>query len=291
MRRMSAPGPSAHGRTHVRPAPVAHLRVYEPLAAFADDERDAWAAYVAAGRAPARDRLLVLEREAALRALGGVAAGLPELREHALVAELDGVPVVCPWRTRRRALEALVEFRDDLPDLVADAFVPRVVAEQAEAELHRTRAEHPQRRVHVLSSTWQVPLRWFLLVDAQEREVSAGGGRSRALLYRTAMSRARRRTARALAVLRRTLDDDVVTQGVEDLGRWLEEFHPRSLVELDYAGLVAFLDDDDLRSDASAADIAEALAALGDGREDDAAAAYRRVTARMAALQAVESAS
>ena len=288
---MSAPGPSAHGRTHVRPAPVAHLRVYEPLAAFADDERASWAAYVAAGRAPARDRLLVLEREAALRALGGVAAGLPELREHALVAELDGVPVVCPWRTRLRALEALVEFRSDLPDLVADAFVPRGVAEQAEAELHHSRAEHPQRRVHVLSSTWQVPLRWFLLVDAQEREVSAGEGRSRGLLYRTAMSRARRRAARALAVLRRTLDDDAVTAGVEDLGRWLEEFHPRSLVELDYAGLVAFLDDDDLRSDASAADIAEALAALGDGREDDAAAAYRRVTARMAALQAVESAS
>ena len=29
--------------------------------------------------------------------------------------------------------------------------------------------------------------------------------------------------------------------GVEQVGRWLEEFHPRSLVELDYGGLVHLL--------------------------------------------------
>ncbi len=79
------------------------------------------------------------------------------------------------------------------------------------------------------------------------------------------MSRARRRTARALAVLRRTVEDGDVAAGLEDLGRWLEEFHPRSLVELDYGGLVHLLDDTALAQDESARDVAAALAALGAG--------------------------
>jgi hypothetical protein len=101
------------------------------------------------------------------------------------------------------------------------------------------------------------------------------------------MSRARRRTARALSVLRR-LEDGSAAAGVEDLGRWLEEFHPRSLVELDYGGLVHLLDDEALAEDASAADVAEALAALAQGDSERAGSAYARVTARMGRMQAVE---
>jgi len=105
------------------------------------------------------------------------------------------------------------------------------------------------------------------------------------------MSRARRRTARALAVLRRTVEDDEVAAGLEDLGRWLEEFHPRSLVELDYGGLVHLLDDAALAADESARDVGTALRALDEGDVAAASAAYARVTARMKALQAVESAN
>ena len=83
----------------------------------------------------------------------------------------------------------------------------------------------------------------------------------------------------------------MVTAGVEDLGRWLEEFHPRSLVELDYGGLVHLLDDAELRQDESARDIADAIEALASGEPVRAAGAYARVTARMKALQGVESAN
>jgi hypothetical protein len=78
---------------------------------------------------------------------------------------------------------------------------------------------------------------------------------------------------------------------VEDLGRWLEEFHPRSLVELDYGDLVHLLDDAELTQDESARDMAGALAKLAAGNGAGAAAAYGRMTARMKALQAVESAN
>ncbi len=287
---------------------AAHLRVYEPLAAFSGTERAFWERYVAAGEAPTAERGVALERAASLRALVGLPpAYVPDLGEHAFVTELDGVVLLCPWRTRLRAWESALDVRAELPDLLADAFVPRAVAEGAEESLEAWRDEHAELRVHLQSSTWQVPARWFVLFDPDEREVRPGApppvpgavlsamtgpGRrtGRSLVYRTAMSRARRRVARALAVLGAVLDEAAMTAGVEDLGRWLEEFHPRSLVELDYGGLVHLLDDAELTGDESARDVAAALSALGAGQADAAAAAYGRVLVRMKALQAVESA-
>jgi len=278
---------------------ASYLRVYEPLAAFEAEERRHWEQYLRAGNIPSVAGGLSMEHVAGVRAvLGRRPAVLPVVGEHAYVADVDGVTVLCPWRTRVRACEALVDFRDPLPRQLADAFLPAAAAEAAEDELEAWRVEHPDLRLHVLTSTWQVPLRWFLLVESDEREVSLGtpgAGTTRvtgrSLVYRTAMSRARRRTARALAVLRRALEDSAVTAAVEDLGRWLEEFHPRSLVELDYGGLVHLLDDAELRQDESARDIAEAVAALGEGDAGRSGAAYGRVLARMKALQGIESAN
>jgi hypothetical protein len=242
---------------------------------------------------------MAMEQHAAVRAvLGRTPSVMPVVGEHAFVTEVDGVTLLCPWRTRIRACEALGDFRDPLPDELADMFVSRAASEAAEDELEQWRIAHPDLRTHIQSSTWQVPLRWFVLVDAEEREVSLGSPAQgttrvtgRSLVYRTAMSRARRRTAKALAVLRRTMEDGLVTAGMEDLGRWLEEFHPRSMVELDYGGLVHLLDDSELRQDESARDISDALAALAEGDSGRAGAAYERVTARMKALQGVESAN
>jgi hypothetical protein len=278
---------------------AAHLRVYEPLAAFEGAERRHWEGYLRAGNIPSVQGGMAMEQVAAVRAvLGRLPSVMPVVGEHAFVTEVDGVTLLCPWRTRIRACEAIGDFRDPLPEELADMFVPRAAAEIAEDELEQWRTEHPEQHTHIVSSTWQVPLRWFVLVEADEREVSLGSPAAgttrvtgRSLVYRTAMSRARRRTARALAVLRRTLDEGMITAGVEDLGRWLEEFHPRSMVELDYGGLVHLLDDAELRQDESARDIAEALRALAEGQATAAAAAYGRVTARMTALQGVESAN
>lgn len=65
-----------------------------------------------------------------------------------------------------------------------------------------------------------------------------GDGAAPVLRYRTPMVQARRRLARALKTLRDSVDEGPLTEGLVDVGRWLEEFHPRALVELDYAGLV-----------------------------------------------------
>jgi hypothetical protein len=278
---------------------AASLRVYEPLAAFEGAEREHWERYVRAGAQLPSQSACALEAAAVAAAL--VHRKVPVVAEHAHVLEVDGVTLVSPWRTTLRAQEALLDFSAELPDVVVDAFTSRTLLETAEVELDRWRAEHGTVATHVRISTWQVPLRWFVLVDPQEREVSLGERTEasvglarrtgRSLVYRTPMSRARRRVAQALLVLRTALQDEAVSEGLEDLGRWLEEFHPRSLVELDYGGLVHLLDDAELTQDESARDMAQALNHLAAGDGAEATAAYERMTARMKALQAVESAN
>lgn len=65
-----------------------------------------------------------------------------------------------------------------------------------------------------------------------------------------------------------------------EVGSWLEEFHPRSMVELDYGGLVHALPADRLRADRSARDVAAGIAALRAGDEAGAAEAYEELAER-----------
>jgi hypothetical protein len=78
---------------------------------------------------------------------------------------------------------------------------------------------------------------------------------------------------------------------IEEVGRWLAEFHPHSLVELDYGGLVHLLGDEALRSDQSVAEVAAAVTGLETGELELAIAMYRRLRERWRPLQATESAS
>lgn len=263
---------------------TSYLRAYEPLAAFPPAERKRWETYLADGRVPGTAHGIRYEQRVAMIA----AIGIPPENEvdHAFVHRLDGVTYVCPWRTQLRAWEAMTEFRRSMPDEIADAFFPKQAAEVAERELARARAQDPDVKAYILSETWQVPLRWFLPFEGEERRLVLRG--ERAVSYLTSMGNARRRVARALAILRRTVEDRPIVEGVEDLARWLEDYHPRSLVELDYGGLVALFDDPDLEADESAADIAHAVASLAEGDVDEAGEAYARVATRWGAVRAVE---
>jgi hypothetical protein len=264
-----------------------YLRVYEPLTTFPPAERRRWEVYLSSGRPPDNVTGVRVEQRASLVA----AIGLPPNSEvdHAFVHRISNVTYVCPWRTAMRSYQAMGEFRRSMPDEIADAFIPRREAEVAERELERMLGAEPDLKSYILSETWQVPIRWFLPFEGEERALTVEGQRS--LTYRTTMANARRRVARALAVLRRTLDEGAMLEGVEELGRWLEEYHPRSLLELDYGGLVGLFEDDELYADESAADVAHAVASLGAGDTDEAAAAYERVTERWGAVRAFEGAN
>jgi hypothetical protein len=312
----------------VTPPYAAELRVYEPLAAFDVEERRRWQQYAQSPAVPSAQAGARRERVLGLVGACRQAAAVPrpgDAGEHAAVLRGESGLLVCPLRTELRCWEAAVETRSMLPPEVARAALPDVEVDLASTELQRWLVEHPARRSHVQINRWAVPVRWFVLFDREERRLQLGpagtdfggfgafgggfgtfsggagglggdaGGApegiaiSRSLVYRTAMAKARRRVARALQVLRKALPDGPTVPSMEALGRWLEEFHPRSLVELDYLGLVDLCAEATLRTDDSAGDVAEALAARQRGDTKLASVAYDRVTERWRITYSVES--
>ena len=89
-------------------------------------------------------------------------------------------------------------------------------------------------------------------------------------------------------MLRKSVGDAPITEAVEEGARWLEEFHPRSVVELDYGGLVNLLPGDDLQQDDSPGLVAAGLSALSRGDADAATEAYEKLVARWRAVQLLE---
>lgn len=314
-------------RTSVRPPYAAYLRVYEPLAAFREPERSYWQGYAAARRGPAAVAGATALEEARRRladliAVPPVAVPEQESRE-AFVHEADGVVYLCPWRTRLRTWMALEELQELLPAPLLDAAVPAETRARAEADWDRWRAQNPDGRPWILTETWNVPVRWFLLFGAEDREFEpgrwtdgaaadgeegvdgavagsgpaegadgpAGGVKRRTapvMRYRTPMAQARRRVARGYRVLRDTLDEGPMVAGVEEVGRWLEEFHPRSLVELDYGGLVDVIPEEGLAGDRSVEEVAEGIAALREGDGARAGRSYRALTERWRQVQELQ---
>jgi hypothetical protein len=276
---------------------AASLRVYEPLRAFPEPERTRWTEYVDHDMGYDQVSGAAAEHAAGVAAVIAVPpTGAPDA-ELAFVRVQEGVPYVCPTRTRLRSWQALSEFRVSLPEVVAGAFVPLAVIENAENALEKWLIEHPDLRVHVQTVGYQMPLRWLMLFDATERELVLGPrfdvgdvptGGVRRCLYVTTMAQARRRAARALNVVRRSIEDGPVVAGVEAVARWLEEFHPHSLVELDYGGMVHLFGDEELVDDESTGLVARALKALENGDTEAAGESYEQVMAFWHGVQQFE---
>jgi hypothetical protein len=256
-----------------------YLRVYEPLAAFPEPERGHWARYA---RRPDRPSYQDELRRSLADLLPTPPIPVPvHESSDAFVLEVDGVVCVCPWRTRLRGWQALDELAEELPPPVLDAVLPPVVRRQAAQDYERWLARNPDARPWIRSATWQVPINWFVLFGDEERRFDKGSGEVPPMLrYRTPMVQARRRVARGLRALKDAIDEGPLIDGLIDVGRWLEEFHPRSLVELDYGGLVHVLPAGELEDDHSAADVAEGIEALRHGDGVAAGEAYARLVER-----------
>jgi hypothetical protein len=261
---------------------AAYLRVYEPLAAFPQPERTHWVDYAGRNDHPgAQDEL-----RRSLADLLLVPPVVVPVRESAdaFIAEVDGVICVCPWRTRLRGWLALAEAEEELPEPVLEAALPPVVRRAATADYERWLERNPDARPWIRSALWHVPVRWFLLFGDEEREHGKADG-DLLLRYRTPMVRARRRVARSLKLLRTELEQGPLAEGLVEVGRWLEEFHPRSLVELDYGGLVYTIPEGRLAADHSAAEAADGLEALRAGDVERAGEIYEQLADRWRAVR------
>jgi hypothetical protein len=243
----------------------------------------------------------------------------------------DGRLRVCPIEMTWRSLLALEDFQTDVVPSVLPAFLPATVIEAASTALAQLVSERSSLTgPHVRSSRWSVPLGWFAVFQPSHRHAEAATqptapasghpsghddpesdaerthGRQPASSpppapvpsaaqvserYLAPMADARRCLARALASVRVAETSLLPLADLEEIGRWLEEFHARSVVELDYSGLGPVLGSGGAAVDESVADIAAALADLRTGSVDEAVTRLAVIRDRWDEIRAHEHAS
>lgn len=265
---------------------AAYLRAYEPLAAFGAERAQWWRRYAEEGRAIPPELGPVRQRDE-LYESGALTKRLPDIGDEAYVIDGEDGPLVSPWQVRPRIAAAVDRLASSPANLrLARAFITPEVAAEASAVGRGADARHsadlddeePIWHEHV--ATWHVPVRWFMCVKAEERELIVTDDR-RLLRYRVAMAKARHRGHKAHAVLNASLGaDNPLTVSAREMIKWLTVFHPRSIVELDYGGLAWVLSDDHLRADDSPQLVQDGLTALADGDLPSAGRAYERLMRR-----------
>ncbi|WP_439662134.1 hypothetical protein ACSHWB_12140 [Lentzea sp. HUAS TT2] len=264
---------------------VAYLRVYEPLSVLdatlaSKVEKALEEGPVPRSEVGERERALWLRSQLGRKLLPGESFDVMTISPAEVptseAARVGPGPLVCPLDLRARSAAALVGFLASAPPILQDAALslsPETVRARASAVM----AELSAGAVHVISTTWTIPLPWFALVDPAQRRVvlaSAQDDPERQVSWRVAMADARRRVARALKVVKGSLGEDGPAKVLSDTGRWLEHFHPHSAVELDYGGLVQLLEDKDLLEDTSAADVNAIVDALEADDAEEVALRY-----------------
>ena len=279
---------ACHDSTVIRPF-VAYLRVYEPLSAFGEAPPPELLRAVEDGgltRAAAaeREQLMWLKSQTAepVRLLPGeLPGGRPLPGSDVLVLDPSDVPVehgvvvgpgplVCPLEVRARSAAALVSFLGDAHPALHAAVLDAtgVGEEKLRSRASAALGDLPQAAVHVLSTTWSVPLPWFALVDPKHRRLRLGSGQDdpeREVSWRMALSDATQRATEAQELVEETLGDSGPARILAETARWLGNFDPASAVELDYGGLVQMIADPLLESDTSAEEVHSILDALRTG--------------------------
>lgn len=262
---------------------TSYLRVFQPLSSFPSHEQQQWAEHASEVEAT--------EPKVSRRWL--IAAALPDDQslaapsEGAFVREVDGVTLICPWRTRLRMLAGLLAFRNSVPEEVADAFVPEAQARRAAHELAVLGDERPEVRSHILHANWHVPLRWFAAFEDAERILTEDKDGLR-IRYETQLSVAKARLARCVSVLEESWIDETVTVAVRELVEWLDGFTSEGIIELDYASVASTFTDEDLLEDRSAGEVAACLDALESGDLIRAGRLFTGLTERWTEVRASE---
>ncbi|MDH3306903.1 MAG: hypothetical protein OEO77_05245 [Acidimicrobiia bacterium] len=202
------------------------------------------------------------------------------------VAQWGGDRYVCPRRARLRMLEGVVAFHNAYAEVGGSLMVPEQVATRAAAELRALHDREPEQRSHILTSTWHVPLRWFVAFESDDRELLERED-GLTVVYRTPIGEARHRLHAALSILERVDMDETVIQDLSELIEWLDDFPDQALVELDYGSVAGMFDPSELVLDDSAADVWASLEALASDDWEEAARHYGQVAARWSTAMAV----
>lgn len=268
----------------MRPTPyVASLRIYEPLSAFEPADRLRW-------ENSSLNNSKTQEQEDALIRVASLQ--LPASRpDGAHILDVDGARYICPWSTSVRTWASLSDFKSTMPSTVVPLFISNSFEEALEDSIDFATSKVP----HVISQTWNIPPRWFSLFDPSER-VRGHNQDGAFVISRTDIASAISRAKIAHNAVKSAFGEGPVEQEILDLIDWLEMFHPKSLVELDYGGLADYLElslaeEGGLEADTSIEDVQSSLAGLAVGDGALAGRGYEKLVTRWRKVAAFEASS
>ena len=271
----------------MRPTPyVASLRVYEPIDSFEAADQLRWSQIAITSPTGWDEQVRSLKRS-----ITNEPQNLKPDGAHVL--EHEGKRYIAPWSTAARCWAALDDFKYTLPPSVIKFFIPQTI----EDSINSTIDIVEDKVSHILSSTWNIPPRWFALFSPDERlrGVNEDGHFT---IMRTAIANAKSRCTFTHQAVLGAFGEGAVEGEVAELLAWLEIFNPKSIVELDYGGLATYLNKQLIESgevgldaDTSIEDVTSSIAGLASGDGALAGRGYERLVSRWRRVSALESAT
>lgn len=270
----------------MRPTPyVASLRIYEPLAAFSEEDQSRWS-HIATSTSTRLD-----EQQRALRRT--IIAEPPALKlDGAHILEIDEKKYISPWSTAARCWAALDDFKSSMPFTISSFFLPKEI----ENALSLNSESIEDKVSHIITATWSIPPRWFALFEPSDRIRGTNKNGSYTIL-RTSISNAKQRCLFAHQAVVNAFGNGPIAQEIADLLEWLSIFDASSIVECDYGGLAIYLEKSlieygqpGLNADTSIEDVARSLAGLATGDGALAGQGYERLVTRWRRVTALEQA-
>ena len=297
------------------------LRVYEPLEAFPEEQRQAIQAAGArtASRAAVENAELLASLGRITRAGGdpfptgrtdlvrvttasrASSAGTPaaETSDGATATSSgtgtgtsqgkssETVLLYCPSQLVLRAGLAANALMEGIHGPLAEMLIPEEQRDKHQERIDQVKARDGSIRVHTRASTWGIPFSWFsLFSESDHKDVVESGGRILTVRVWAPITEAMERARYAVANLALAAPDLDMLDDLAQLTEWLELFHVNSMVELDY-GAVA----DKVYPDESPMDIRLGIECLAEGDMTGAAAAYRRLASRWIPIRQLARAS
>jgi hypothetical protein len=274
-------------KSQMRPTPyVASLRIYEPIDSFEAADQLRWSQIVITSPTSWDEQKRALTRT--------INNEPPALKlDGAHVLDHEGKRYVAPWSTAARCWAALDDFKYTLPADVIKFFVPQTIEDSI-----RSTTEIVEDKVsHILTSTWNIPPRWFALFHPDER-LRGENEDGPFTIMRTSIGKAKQRTTFTHEAVLSAFGSGQVEAEIADLLQWLEIFDNNSIVELDYGGLAIYLNnlliqngEAGLDADTSVEDVSTSIAGLASGDGALAGRGYERLVSRWRRVASLESAT
>jgi hypothetical protein len=205
--------------------------------------------------------------------------------------EHEGKKYVAPWSTTIRCWSALDDFKYSLPEPLIKFFIPQSI----EDSIRESLVKIEDKVSHILTSTWNIPPRWFALFRPDER-LRGENQDGVFTILRTTIQNAKSRARFTHEAVFGAFGSGQVEGEITDLISWLEIFDNLSIVELDYGGLAAYLNklliqngEPGLSADTSIEDVNTSIAGLASGDGALAGKGYERLVSRWRKMTTLES--